>query len=201
MNWKNAIFALVGVAVGFLLCTLMKPKEPESNKNFTVCPPPPGANAEQKAKCTDIRDQIEGYKMFMDQTVVKVEADSAWEHIEPIGPPRSTTVNGGFISWDMLEKEMGLLRGFDFTLDDLENMVEYSKANGINDVYAMFAINTDTASINFRKGIGSPILYLDMYFQAVTGDNEPTTFMRGKSLILDGFDDFPKPCPNACPND
>lgn len=216
MNWKNLFFisTVFWVAVFFVSnCTQQGGDEmadDASGEKITICPPPPGATPAEIQACEEIRNQIDGYKSFMAQSIVKVEQDPNYKHpsVGPILPPRTTSVNGEIVPWDSLQQELGLLRGFQVHISDFTNIVNYAKKvkrkskgqKSVDSVYVMLAINPTKAG---RKGY--QIKYTDFYFQAVeSGKNESSsvvTFSRPLISIADtsGFDDFPKPCPFSCP--
>ncbi|MEM6543056.1 MAG: hypothetical protein AAF634_18015 [Bacteroidota bacterium] len=215
MNWKNLFFisTVFWVAVFFVSNCTQQGGDEMADKGeedrVAICPPGPDATPEERKRCEDIRGHIEGYQKFMAQTTVKVEHDMSYDPPEPhtIKPILdATTVNDTVVPWAALEDEVGLLRGFQFSIDDFKEIVKYAnrvkKKEGkkyvVDSVYVMLAINPAK-----KNRSGYRIKYLDMYLQAnkkekATGRNEAFTLPHSP-IILDEFDDFPLPCPYSCP--
>ena len=219
MNWKNLFFisTVFWVAVFFVSnCTQQGGDEmvdDASGEKITICPPPPGAKHKDKIKCDEIAARINGYKVFMAATKVSVSSSSleTGGELPPLDMPHVTPVHDTLVSWDSLQAELGLLRGFQFGIGDFRNIVKYadsikrtSKGEFVVDsVYTMLAINPSKTG---RKGYA--IKYMDMYFQASkknkrTGANSLITFSHPQTYDsvspLDGYDNFPLPCPTSCP--
>ena len=218
MNWKNLFFisTVFWVAVFFVSnCTQQGGDEmadDASGEKITICPPPKGASRADSMKCEDIAARINGYRDFMAATKVSV-SPSPLKTDDDLPPPviPFVNVNDTLISWEALQLELGLLRGFQFGIGDFRNIVRYADSierasNGkfvVDSVYTMLAINPSKTG---RKEYD--IKYLDMYLQASklnksTNVNSLITFqhpqVHDSVSPLDGDDDFPRPCPTSCP--
>ncbi|GAB4423801.1 MAG: hypothetical protein OHK0039_40590 [Bacteroidia bacterium] len=66
-------------------------------------------------------------------------------------------------------------------------------------VYVMFTVNDDPASVDHRRSIHTPILYLDMFFQVNTTGGETMHFKTAPTAVRTDYADFPRPCPPTCP--
>lgn len=113
--------------------------------------------------------------------------------------PDSIMVGKTKLSRAMLNKEMNTLRGYQFNLNEVAWIVGEAQKDKLSNIFTMFAINTDSVSIAHRKQDGSPITYLDLYFQVHTKGKSSIYYRPVQGLKLDDYGDFPRPCPKACP--
>lgn len=170
-------------------------------------------------ECGRIANQIKGYADLLAETNFKLQGEGNADK-----PKTSVSVNGVAVPYNTLAMELDYFKGFKYSPDDFRSIVCYvDSINGIKEqvdsvksIYTMMAINTDSASITYRKtlkpikisspGIGIEddfrIIYLDLYFQATTKSGNVINFIPRRRLLgpdSEEYADFPDPCPSSCP--
>jgi len=223
MNWKNVFFISTAFWLGLFILVNCKQEASENeiassnHSRVTVCNSNDGTLV-KGSRCDSIQNRIEAYKLLMDSTAIsmnpikkhkKIITPSGNGSTSVSGAKKNVKVNGITVSWDRLQKELGLLQGFQYKVEDFRSILAYvdsvnqASSDRIESIYTMLAVNASSASIAHRVNNGdTDVLYLDMYFQAVNPtDNSTITFSRriaGDSGD-DAYDNFPLPCPHSCP--
>lgn len=188
MNWKSLFFLST---IGWLSFFLLTQCEPVSSDPAEV----PGSPAWQhincqpddpRSECATIKRQINAYHEGLSLLLEPLLNDTSG-----VTPP---------INYPILN-ETSLLEGFQYKLQELEWIVSQARRFGQDSVYLMLAVNDDPASIRHRNDMGSPIKYLDLYFQVKSNQTGELITYKTKNgdLPQDAFDDFPTPCPESCP--
>ncbi|MEZ4829845.1 MAG: hypothetical protein R3C61_26725 [Bacteroidia bacterium] len=153
------------------------PAAKNSNPNIVSCPEGSGTSD----LCNAVVSQINAYKDSVSRLRV--------------------SINSG----DSILNEILSLKGYQFSLTEVGDMVDLARQRGDTSIYVMFAINRQAESVQHRKDLNSPIIYLDAYLQ-IKGENDGPgstliTTQHVKPLNLDEYSDFPQPCPPSCPSE
>lgn len=190
MTWKSLFFLSTLGWLSILLltkCERVAVEIPGSQAwaHINCSPDDPGS------ECANIQRQIEAYHETLSTSIEPLLIDSTLGSPIGITPPINLEVM----------VETSLLEGFQYKLEELEWIVSQAKRFGRDSVYLMLAVNDDSTSIQHRNEIGSPIKYLDLYFQVKSAQTEELITFKTASgdLGQDAFADFPTPCPESCP--
>ena len=201
MNWKNLFFISTAFWISMLILAncakrpnqIIIPSDKETSFKPVKCP-----KGSKDPECQEIRDQIEAYEKLLSLTQVSLPVYEG----PGLPPPPihiDLPINGESISVPTLCSDSDTLRGYRFSIKDISWILDQAVQNNRKYIYTMFAVNPDAPSVRPKK---SPVKYLDMYFQ-VKGKNEGDmiTFKpKSNSVAQDGYADFPRPCPNYCPD-
>jgi len=138
-------------------------------------------------ECLKIQQQMQLYASTLD-SLEKIAPD--WEPIRTDTPTVPELI-----------QEMYTLKGYRYKIEELEKLLYQARNRGNDEfIYVMFAVNDERSSVHHRDSLGSPIRFLDAYFQVETDEGLVTYKPNNEGVALDKvYTDFPSPCPTACP--
>jgi hypothetical protein len=194
MNWKVLFYVSTAFWLSALLLTQCTQQVDSSAIDGELLPAlavegifkPVLCGDNPSPECLKIQQQMRAYEAAID-SLSKVVPD--WEPIHTDQPTIPELI-----------REMYTLRGYRYKIEELEKLLYQADKGNDEYLYLMFAVNDELSSLHHRDSLGSPIRFLDAYFQVETEEGLITYKSSSAGIALDkAYTDFPSPCPTACP--